>query len=87
MQGVELVKDKKTKEPFLVKHGVAEKLTVALMKHGVIVYPGSGMVDGINGDQFLLAPPLIITKDQVDELVEKMVAGFAAFEKDLAALK
>ena len=83
MQGVELVKDKKTKEPFLAKHGVAEKLTVTLMKHGVIIYPGSGMVDGINGDQFLLAPPLTITKDQVDELIEKMAAGFAAFEKEL----
>jgi len=86
MQGVELVKDKKTKEPFAVKLGVAEKLTQTLMKHGVVIYPGSGMADGVNGDQFLLAPPLIITKDQVDEMVEKMVAGFVEFESVLKGL-
>ncbi|MCL1993945.1 MAG: aspartate aminotransferase family protein [Spirochaetes bacterium] len=87
MQGVEFVRDKKSKEPFARKHGLAEKLTQTLMKHGVVVYPGDGMADGENGDQFLLAPPLIITKDQVDELVEKIVAGFAEFEQTANGLK
>ena len=86
MQGVELVKDKQSKEPFARKNGVAEKLTQTLMKHGVVVYPGGGMVDGENGDQFLLAPPLIITKDQVDEMVTKMAAGFAEFEETVKGL-
>jgi adenosylmethionine-8-amino-7-oxononanoate aminotransferase len=83
MLGVEIVKDKLTKEPYPVKMGMAEKLTVALVKNGVIVYPGTGNADGENGDQFLLAPPLIITKDQADELVEKMVKGFAEFERNI----
>ena len=83
MLGVEIVKDKATKEPYPVKLGLAEKLTVTLVRHGVIVYPGTGNADGENGDQFLLAPPLIITKDQADELVSKMTAGFAEFEKTL----
>lgn len=86
-QGVEIVKDKKTKEPFPVALGIAEKLTVMLMKHGVVVYPGSGMADGENGDQFLLAPPLIMTKEQADELVEKMTAAFQEFEKELVQHK
>ena len=86
MQGVEFVKDKATKEPFPIKLGVAEKLTQTLMKHGVVIYPGSGMADGMNGDQFLLAPPLIITKDQVDDMVERMVAGFTEFEGVLKSL-
>ncbi|MDF2634922.1 MAG: Acetylornithine transaminase [Pelosinus sp.] len=84
MLGVEIVKDKVTREPFPVSMGMAEKLTVTLMKHGVIVYPGNGNADGENGDQFLLAPPLIITKDQADELMEGMVAGFTEFEKGCA---
>lgn len=83
MLGVEIVKDKETKEPYPVKLGMAEKLTVTLVKHGVIVYPGTGNADGENGDQFLLAPPLILTKDQADELVAAMVAGFTEFEKNL----
>ncbi|WP_231881894.1 aspartate aminotransferase family protein [Anaerosporomusa subterranea] len=81
MLGVEIVKDKQTKEPYPVKMGMAEKLTVTLVKHGVVVYPGTGNADGENGDQFLLAPPLIITKDQVDELVAAMTKGFSEFAK------
>lgn len=87
MLGVEIVKDKTTKEPYPVALGMAEKLTVTLVKHGVIVYPGNGNADGVNGDQFLLAPPLIITKDQADELVEKMVAGFNEFDKNIGSIK
>ncbi|EAX46686.1 aminotransferase class-III [Thermosinus carboxydivorans Nor1] len=87
MQGVEIVKNKATKEPFPAALGLAEKLTVTLMKHGVVVYPGSGNADGENGDQFLLAPPLIITKEQADELVEAMVAGFAEFDKSISQYK
>ncbi|MDR3565953.1 MAG: aspartate aminotransferase family protein [Negativicutes bacterium] len=85
--GVELVKEKATKEPFPASHGMAEKLTLALMKQGVIVYPGNGNADGENGDQFLLAPPLIITKDQADELIAAMVAGFKDFDTAIAANK
>ncbi|SFM08260.1 aspartate aminotransferase family protein [Pelosinus propionicus] len=82
MLGVEIVENKITKEPFSVSKGMAEKLAVVLMKYGVIVYPGNGNADGEHGDQFLLAPPLIITKDQADELIEGMILGFAEFEKE-----
>ncbi|MBZ4654487.1 MAG: Acetylornithine transaminase [Peptococcaceae bacterium] len=87
MQGVEIVKNKNTKEPFPASLNIAEKLTVTLMKFGVIVYPGNGMADGENGDQFLLAPPLIITKAEVDDLVERMEAGFCEFEKTISQYK
>lgn len=87
MLGVELVKNKETKEPFIASMGMAEKLTLTLVKHGVIVYPGNGNADGENGDQFLLAPPLIITKDQADELVEAMIAGFKDFETNIVSLR
>jgi len=83
LQGIEFVRDKKTKEPFLVGQGVAEKVTQKLIKHGIIVYPGTGNADGENGDQFLLAPPLTLTKDQADEIVAAMVAGFGELEKEL----
>jgi len=87
MQGVEFVRDKKTKEPFPASFGLAEKITQTLLKHGLVVYPGTGNADGENGDQFLLAPPLILTKDQADEIITGMVAAFSEFEKELGAQK
>lgn len=87
MQGVEFVRDKKTKEPFSVKLGIAEKITQTLIKHGIIVYPGTGNADGEDGDQFLLAPPLILSRDQADEIVTAMVSGFTEFEKEIATLR
>ena len=83
MLGVELVQDKATKEPFPLQQHVAAKLTQTMIRHGVIIYPGSGNAKDGNGDHFLLTPPLIITKTQVDELMDKMVAGFREFEASL----
>jgi len=83
MLGVEIVKDKVTKEPYPVAKGMAGAITQTLVKQGIIVYPGTGNADGINGDQFLVAPPLIITKDQADELVTGLMRGFTEFEKAL----
>ena len=83
MLGVEIVKNKTTKEPFPASQGMAGKITQVLIKHGVVVYPGTGNADGVDGDQFLVCPPLIITKNQADELVEAMAAGFTEFEKIL----
>ncbi len=83
MLGVEIVKDKISKEPYLLAKGMAARLAQALAEHGVIVYPGTGNADGVNGDQFLVTPPLILTKDQADELVAAMLDAFTAFGKTI----
>ena len=83
--GVELVADRPSKRPFPPARGVAEKAAQVLMEHGVVVYPGTGSVDGTSGDHFLLAPPLIITREQVDELVTGLVEGLTRLEKVLRA--
>ncbi len=38
------------------------------LKNGLVVYPGSGEVDGHRGDHILIAPPFIITKNQINEM-------------------
>jgi adenosylmethionine-8-amino-7-oxononanoate aminotransferase len=81
--GVEIVKDKETKEPYPVEKHMAETITQILVKKGIIVYPGTGNADGINGDQFIVAPPLITTKAQADDIVNALVAGFNEVERDL----
>lgn len=77
--GVEIVDDKRSKQPYPAKLAVADKIATLLLRHGVIVYPGNGNADGENGDQFLLAPPLTINQRQADELADALLAGISEF--------
>ena len=67
--GIEFVKDKVTKEPFDSSQKVNVMVFNAAFKRGLITYPGSGCADGISGDHTLVCPPFIITKEQINTLV------------------
>lgn len=71
-RALELVADRETKDPFDPSRRVAANLKKAAFARGLVCYPMSGTIDGQNGDHVLLAPPFIITEDQIDELVEKL---------------
>jgi adenosylmethionine-8-amino-7-oxononanoate aminotransferase len=64
--GVEFVADRKSKAPFPPELNFAGKVAQAAASRGLLVYPMQGSVDGISGDHLLLAPPAIITSEQVD---------------------
>jgi adenosylmethionine-8-amino-7-oxononanoate aminotransferase len=67
--GIEFVKDKKTKEPFDPKLKLNTRIANRAFEKGLIAYPGGGGADGIRGDHLLLAPPFVITEEQIQELV------------------
>lgn len=77
MWGIEVVKDKSTKEPFPSKTGAANAVTKACIEEGLIVYPGSGQIMGVCGDNFMVAPPLVVTEEQTEELLGKLERGLA----------
>src|SRR5262249_11895018 len=64
MAGVELVKDRKTKEPFPAALKVNQILARESMKNGLLVYPGSALMDQIRGDHVLVTPPLNISDSE-----------------------
>lgn len=70
--GVELVADRDTKAPFDASRKIAPTIKKAAFEAGMICYPMSGTIDGQSGDHVLLAPPFIITDDQIDEVVQKL---------------
>lgn len=76
--GVELVADRESKAPFDPARGVAGKLKKAAFAEGLICYPMSGTIDGQHGDHVLLAPPFILSEDQVGELVDKLDRALTA---------
>lgn len=48
---------------------VATTLVEDAFDHGLIIYPGNGSPTSVFGDHVLVAPPLIITDDEIDELL------------------
>ena len=70
--GIELVRDKATRASFEPAQKVNIKVANQAFDRGLITYPGNGGVDGIHGDHILLAPPFIISKAQIDDMVERL---------------
>ncbi|MGB1256644.1 MAG: aspartate aminotransferase family protein [Thiolinea sp.] len=75
-RGIELVADRNTKAPFSADQGIARRIKAAAQQAGLLCYPMSGTIDGELGDHILLAPPFIITPEQIDELVEILGLAF-----------
>jgi adenosylmethionine-8-amino-7-oxononanoate aminotransferase len=69
---VEFVADKNTKQPFASELNFAGRVAQAAVKRGLLVYPMQGCVDGVSGDHVLIAPPAIITTDQIDWAVKQL---------------
>jgi adenosylmethionine-8-amino-7-oxononanoate aminotransferase len=83
MWGIELVKDRKTREPFPPALKVARRLYDACTAEGLIIYPGSGTREGQDGDHFIIAPAFTITRPEIDELVSRLERGLAKLEASL----
>jgi adenosylmethionine-8-amino-7-oxononanoate aminotransferase len=74
--GIEIVADRKTKEPFPAEDKLSSKIKAAAMEAGLICYPGGGSVDGKRGAHILLAPPFIVERKHFDEMARKLDAIF-----------
>ncbi|MCC5983402.1 MAG: aspartate aminotransferase family protein [Rhodobacteraceae bacterium] len=71
-RGLELVADRESKAPFDPGRKLHARVKAAAMQAGLICYPMGGTIDGQHGDHILLAPPFIITEDQIAELTDKL---------------
>jgi adenosylmethionine-8-amino-7-oxononanoate aminotransferase len=75
---IELVQDEATKEPFPVARHLAWAIWQQAFARGLIVYYGQGCADGTNGDLIMLGPPLIVNREQLDEMVLLVTAAIEA---------
>lgn len=73
--GVEFVADKAAKQPFPHELNFSGRVAQAASRRGLLVYPMQGCVDGIAGDHLLIAPPAVITSDQIDRALEQLGAA------------
>ncbi|MCP3926835.1 MAG: aspartate aminotransferase family protein [Desulfobacterales bacterium] len=78
--GIEFVCDKNSNECFENDLKINSQVAKQAFSRGLISYPGGGGVDGMSGDHILLAPPLIITEKQIDELVSILKRSILAVQ-------
>ena len=71
-QGLELVVDRDTRQPFDPHLKLHARVKHEAMARGLMVYPTGGTVDGVAGDNVLLAPPFIIDRSTVDTIVDRL---------------
>ena len=71
-RGVELVADRDTKTPFAPARKLHAKVKAAAMEEGLVCYPMGGTADGKAGDHVLLAPPYIISEDEIGMLADRL---------------
>jgi adenosylmethionine-8-amino-7-oxononanoate aminotransferase len=83
MFGFELVRDRETKKPFESQQHASGLFEQAALKRGLVAYPCTGTVDGVLGDMVLLAPPLVISKAQINDVLSIVDESLADAEKEL----
>lgn len=71
-RGLELVADRDSKAPFDAALKINARIKKKAMDLGLICYPMGGTADGRQGDHVLLAPPFIVTEDNVREIVGRL---------------
>jgi 4-aminobutyrate aminotransferase-like enzyme len=76
MQGVEMVRDRQTKEP-ATQEEVAHMFE-ATRERGLLIGKG-----GLYGNALRIAPPLIATQDDVDQALEILDHAFAEVQETI----
>ncbi|MBA2451174.1 MAG: aminotransferase class III-fold pyridoxal phosphate-dependent enzyme [Chloroflexi bacterium] len=83
MLGLELVRDRATRQPFPIDARAAHVLTEEARRVGLAIYPGQGGADGLEGDHVMITPPLTITDEHVDEIADGLARALTAAETRL----
>ncbi len=78
----EFVADRTTMEPLDPKLNAYDRLVELAYTRGLILYSRRTR-GGTAGDHFLVAPPLIITKEQIGEMIDILRSALDVFAEDL----
>jgi adenosylmethionine-8-amino-7-oxononanoate aminotransferase len=84
MVGAEFVKDRETKEPFPQEIDFPQRLVKAAQDRGVLIWVVAGNVAiGAGGDQLRLTPPLIISEQELDMVIEAIDQALTEVEEEV----
>jgi len=86
LAGIEFVADPATRAPFPRSARFAETFTEAALEAGLVVWPNVGQADGTNGDLVMLAPPFVVSHDEIDLIVQRFGAALRATVERIGAV-
>jgi adenosylmethionine-8-amino-7-oxononanoate aminotransferase len=76
--GLEIVRDRESKEPFDGGAALAGAIKANAMAAGLMIYPMGGTIDGSRGTHILLAPPYILESGHIGIIVDRLGAAIDA---------
>jgi putrescine aminotransferase len=79
LAGIELVRDRQSKESFDPSVGAARRVWLAALDEGVIVR-------SLPGDVISICPPFVISEEQIDRMVDVLGGAIAKVSKQLKAV-
>ena len=82
LAGIEFVRDKTTRAPFPRASKFAERFAQAAQDAGLIVWPNTGQANGTDGDLAMLAPPFIVSEEEIEEIVTRFARALQLVVKD-----
>jgi len=86
LTALEFVCDRETRDPFPNETQMGNLVTQQAFLRGLMVYPRRS-INGLAGDHVLIAPPLITTATQVDEILNRLDDTFTGVMQILAGQK
>ncbi|WHZ55923.1 aspartate aminotransferase family protein [Metabacillus hrfriensis] len=67
--GIEFVMNQTTKQPFPKSYNLTNRIIKKANQNGLLVYPSAAGIEGGDGDAILIAPPLNINDEELNELI------------------
>jgi len=80
----ELMADRQTKAPMPKDLNAFQRLVDIAYQNGLIIYSRRTR-GGLSGDHFLVCPPMIVTDDQIDEIIGLLDLSLSQFMKSVPA--
>jgi hypothetical protein len=77
MIGLELVRDRETREPFPRTARLVETVVRTARERGLLLYSGTGNANGVDGDIVLLGPPFVVTGEELVRIADGLAEALA----------
>ncbi|WCK54966.1 aspartate aminotransferase family protein [Aneurinibacillus sp. Ricciae_BoGa-3] len=81
---LEFVEGKHSKQPYDLSLSFTDRLIARAFENGLLIYNAAGGINGQAGDATIVAPPFVITREQIDRLISLLDQSICELAAELA---